>query len=273
MNYLKQTIAYAFLLFSFKPLFSHQPPPGYPHLECLIRPIEIEKVHPTSKKIENLASLDSSNWTGYTMSCGQENPTLFDEPISYMTGRWYVPKIADSSEETICSISIAMDGLDLPTIEQLGTAHQQKDGEQKNYAWFSLSKEETYEIEGFPVNIGDLITTSIRYAGENTFLFAICNLTKKVWTIIPPRYTSSLNAKRKRASWIVEFPFLEDIQKKPFNYMVHFNECYSTISEKNFSLNHSEITVEKIIRKNCDLMNPSVGESINRGTAFNVSFY
>ncbi len=84
--------------------------------------------------------------------------------------------------DTYCATWVGIDGYNNSTVEQIGTEQDVINGSQKNFAWFSLFPASTQEIEGFPVNVGDVIEGSVRYLGvedtNDVFRLTIKNLTQ-----------------------------------------------------------------------------------------------
>src|SRR6266404_4358148 len=146
----------------------------------------------------------SQNWSGYAAATKMAHPAT--NSVSAVSGSWIVPTLSASSHNTWCSLWVGIDGYSSSTVEQLGTEHDWYNGAQQNYAWFEMYPNFSYEIVGFPVRPGDVMSASVVYQGNGVFILSIANNTAGVHTTIPTSYTKSKTAKRSSAEWILEAP-------------------------------------------------------------------
>jgi hypothetical protein len=115
------------------------------------------------------------------------------------------------------------------TVEQIGTSHNCNDDVQQNSAWFEMYPNGAYEITGFPVDNGDVISARIGYKGDNTFKMVLLNHTQGISTTVPSSYTVSTTALRSSAEWIVEAPYSTSILPLSDFQLVTFNNCSAVI--------------------------------------------
>lgn len=189
---------------------------NYTAIECTLTPIKKEESHcshphipgPRSARVPaNQAS--STNWSGYVAATNLTNPTAHS--VSAVSGSWIVPTVITSGGNTYSSLWVGIDGYSSPTVEQIGTEHDFINGAQQNYAWFEMYPGGSYLINGFPLHVGDVISASVTYIGNNTFVLVIMNDTQQVSFTVPTTYTKSSTALRNCAEWVVEAPYLNGI--------------------------------------------------------------
>lgn len=170
----------------------------------------------------------SINWCGPVAVTNLANPA--PHSVSAVTGTWTVPSIRSAAHDTYCSLWIGIDGFTSPTVEQIGVDCDWSHGHQINYAWFEMYPDYSYEIVGFPVNIGDSISTSVVYAGNDVFVLSIFNNTHHVYTTIPTSYTTMPGAQRSCAEWIVEAPYENGVLPLSHFNLINFTYCNAIIN-------------------------------------------
>lgn len=170
----------------------------------------------------------SINWCGPVAATSIAHPT--PHTVSAVAGTWTVPSIQRATHNTYCSMWVGIDGFTSPTVEQIGVDCDWSHGHQVNYAWFEMYPDYAYEIVGFPVIIGDSISASVVYTGNDVFVLSIFNNTRHVYTIIPTTYTTLAGAQRSCAEWIVEAPYENGILPLSHFNSVNFNYCNAIIN-------------------------------------------
>lgn len=174
----------------------------YTEIECKIMPIQRKKTS-TAPHIRLKEGL-STNWSGYAAATSLTNPLTGS--VTKVSGSWTVPALSPSRMISYSSAWVGIDGYTSTTVEQIGTEHDYYFGRQQNYAWFEMYPGGSYELGGFPTNVGDQISATVTYQGNNVFQLTIVNNTKKVSFTIPSSYTTSASTKRSSAEWVVEAP-------------------------------------------------------------------
>ena len=187
-------------------------PAGYKEIHCVMKPTaprarNLSHPHipaPATKKALPKNQATSTNWSGYVAANNLSSPS--NNTVSSVAGSWIVPTVTRSSN-AYCAYWVGIDGYSSQSVEQIGTAHDMVNGAQQHYAWFEMYPGGSYQITGFPVNPGDVISASVEYVGNGVFSMTLANDTKSVAVTIPASYTKSTSAARSCAEWIVEAPF------------------------------------------------------------------
>lgn len=183
------------------------------------------------------ASGTSQNWSGYAALTNLSHPQK--NVVTAVDGSWIVPTLSSASHTTYCSLWVGIDGYSDSTVEQIGTESDWSNGHQQNYAWFEMYPNYSYEITGFPVRPGDVISASVVYEGNGIFVLTMANSTAGVHTTIPTSYTTSHTAQRSSAEWILEAPYSGGILPLSHFNTAHFNNCTATINGVTGAINNS----------------------------------
>ncbi len=236
---------FLFAYFIFLTALSFASEAGIQEIECTIKHYERKagKISPKSRDSslhstrphQPLYEGTSTNWSGYAAITSLAHPATGS--VSQVAGNWTVPTLSSSNGNTYSSLWVGIDGYASNTVEQLGTEHDWSNGKQKNYAWFEMYPQGSYQIIGFPVNVNDHIGASVTYQGNNTFKLSIINYTRNVSYTVPSLYTKSVTAQRSSAEWIVEAPYLSSVLPlAPFG-IIPFSNCTATINGINGPIN------------------------------------
>ncbi len=230
---------------------------GFTHIECTLqlrtrRLHKKDDFHQTSKK-DTYASFShphipikegtSQNWSGYAAFLKKSAVNS----VTAVYGSWIVPTLSAAPHNTWCSLWVGIDGYSSSSVEQIGTEHDWNNGSQQNYAWFEMYPGGSYEINGFPLNPGDLISTSVVYASKNTFVMTITNNTQKKFSVIPTSYTKSSTAQRSSAEWIMEAPYYRGILPLSHFNTAHFTNCTATINNIHGAINNPHWIDDQLI--------------------------
>jgi hypothetical protein len=178
----------------------------------------------------------SINWSGYASATDIENPT--NGTVSEVSGFWTVPALQPTPDNSFTAIWVGIDGFSSPTVEQLGTEHDWSSGKQQNSAWFEMYPNPSFQINGFPLEVGDLIQAEVSYQGDQQFQLSIVNHTQNHFTVIPASLTKSTVAKRSSAEWILEAPFSSEVLPLSDFQEVVFHHCIATISGEKGGIMH-----------------------------------
>jgi len=178
----------------------------------------------------------STNWGGYVAVSKLTKPAK--NSVTAVFGSWIVPVVVPANNDTYSAFWIGIDGYTSPTVEQIGTAHDFVGGAARHYAWFEMYPGPSYLIGGFPLNPGDVISASVKYAGNNIFTLALYNNTQKVSTTIPSSYTRSTTAQRSCAEWVVEAPWWNGILPLTDFITGYLWGCMATINGVTGSINN-----------------------------------
>jgi len=153
-----------------------------------------------------LATGASLNWSGYATvhAFGVTGAGT----VSQVVGTWTVPTVTgpSSTGATYSATWIGIDGLNTPTVEQLGTAQDWVNGEPVYYGWYQMAPTAPVEIIGLPVAPGNTMSASVTYLGDGVFRMGMKNVTQHVTVLVPTSDTTNVNALRTSAEWIMEAP-------------------------------------------------------------------
>ena len=203
-------------------------------IECSLTPIDRSMI-PSSSIAHQVSSL---NRGGYYVSTALSD-ILAANSVSYVAGSWTVPTLLSTPDTSYCNIWVGMDGFSNPAIvERIGTSHNWIGCAQVDFAWFEVSPNGAYRIDGFPLDKGDVISVRIGYKGNNTFKLVLNNLTKGVSTVAPVTHTMNSNAFRSSAAWIIETPSINGNILPLANFQIAtFNYCSAIINGINGAIN------------------------------------
>lgn len=189
----------------------------------------------------------SINWSGYVAVADVNCPVIGS--VSSVSGAWIVPELLSTNDTSYTAIWVGIDGHGSPTVEQLGTEHIWTEGTQQNIAWYEMYPNPAYQIEGFPVSIGDVIEAEVLYTGSDQFQLSMINHTRNVYAVIPFELTRSSIAKRSSAEWVVEAPYssgvlpLSNFQTISFlNCRTVINDISGSIASNNWRADHLTMT-------------------------------
>lgn len=269
------------LIFSFAYATEHE---EYTFLDCEIKlraiPFKQEEAH---TKFDHLVEYShpyiplkkgvSTNWCGYVALSNMVKPLR--NAVTGVYGSWIVPLLSPSaSAKTYCSIWVGIDGYGSPSVEQIGTAHEWRNGKQYHYAWYEMYPLASCEIVGFPVTPGDTILASVVYQGNGIFCMTLMNATKKVTTTVPTLYTTNNSAERLCAEWIVEAPYLQGTLPLADFKKVIFSQCKATINGIHGSINQTAWAHDILTMQNGLMVPKATATPLgNRGEAFSVQWH
>jgi hypothetical protein len=253
-SYMKKRTVFALVLLLVSAAVSQADETQMVELECGIKPIDRAKIHPSGNNATLQSAVSptsqsfSSNWSGY-VAARDFSGTSSNGTVTYVAGEWVVPTLVATTDATYCAIWVGIDGYMNGTVEQIGTSHNWSNGAQQNYAWFEMYPNGSFEITGFPVDNGDVISARVGYKGDDSFKLVIINHTKGVTTNIQNSNTTSSRARRSTAEWIVEAPYSGEILPLADFKTVTLNYCSAIIDGVSGLINdgtwmNDEITME-----------------------------
>jgi hypothetical protein len=176
-------------------------------VDCQLVPLPPSARHHSLAPHIRISEGTSLNWSGYAAVAGSlASPQV--GAATQVVGKWTVPEVTGSTAYS--SVWVGLDGYADGTVEQLGT---EQDTEQRGhkfsttyYAWFEMYPAGGFEIANFPTAPGDSIGAGVTYAGNNVFTLAITNFSRGIYYVVPASYTTTANAARSSAEWVVEAP-------------------------------------------------------------------
>ena len=142
----------------------------------------------------------SYNWAGYGVSTTAGS-------VTYVYGSWKVPTVGGPLCATTAwhaSVTfVGIDGLNSPTVEQVGTASQCYLGALEYYAWYEFYPAGSVIISALTVAPGNVMQASVTYSGGFFTVFIKDVTTGQSFTGAP---TSVAGASESSADWITESP-------------------------------------------------------------------
>lgn len=232
--------------------------------------VDRAQIHPRGDYMTTEST--SSNWSGYVAGTNLANASAAKNSVSYVAGSWVVPTLSATSNGAYSAVWVGIDGYSDGTVEQIGTSHNWINGKQQNYAWFEMYPQGSYEITGFPVDSGDLITARVRYMGNNVFRLTIINQTKNVSTVIPTNYTTSKSALRGCAEWVVEAPYSGEILPLADFNTVTFSNCSAIINGVTGMINNGSWMSDEIAMVGSDGVEAQPSGLMDSGSSFLVTW-
>jgi Peptidase A4 family len=229
-KFLVGTVLY-FAAVSYLPADILTPLNNYTNVDCTFK--ERSKSHKKHAKGHSHPHMpiekgSSINWSGYASATNIDNPV--PGTVTAVNGTWVVPQLKATSNDSSTALWVGIDGYSSPTVEQLGTEHDWSNGEQQNSAWYEMYPNPSYQITGFPLDVGDVIQAEVVYQGNSEFKLSMVNHTKQVYIVIPGNLTKSTVAKRSSAEWILEAPYLSEVLPLSDFQEVPFTNCTTTIN-------------------------------------------
>jgi hypothetical protein len=223
----KNVYALVILLFHLSEVTAHADLRDYTHLNCDTRPC-MRRAHTRGT---------SHNWSGYVAVTKDTTPAM--NAVDAVYGSWIVPTIAHSKRRTWCALWIGIDGFNNNVVEQIGTEHDWRRGQQVDYAWFEMYPQPMQEVVDFPLKPGDHISASVEYQGNGQFLLTIANDTQRVYATVPVAKTISHKAERVSAEWVLEAPSMHDVLPLSHFNVAHFFNCSAIINNQHGAINHN----------------------------------
>jgi Peptidase A4 family len=143
----------------------------------------------------SVGSTTSSNWSGYA---------VLGSSFTSARGSWVVPTAVCTgvSGDQYASFWVGLDGYSSSTVEQTGTDSDCDGTKPSYYAWFEFYPGSSYELLGFPIAPGNIISASVVYNGAE-FTVTITNESAGVYYTTSSRVSG---AARSSAEWITEAP-------------------------------------------------------------------
>jgi len=148
-----------------------------------------------------ITAAGSYNWAGYAVSATTG-------AVTSVSGNWVVPKDAEKTCPTTAWHSsvtwIGIDGVNNPTVEQIGTSSQCYEGSVQYFAWFEFYPGTSVLISTVPVAVGNSINAKVTYSA-GMFTLSIKDVTTGASFSTPP--TAVSGAQESSAEWITESPY------------------------------------------------------------------
>jgi hypothetical protein len=111
-----------------------------------------------------MTNIRSTNWAGY-VDHGRS--------FSYTRASWVVSPLTCSSDDSVASFWVGVDGYHSKTVEQAGTVGYCHGGKPTYYTWWEMFPTNDAQLVGSSVRAGDEITASVSVSGSKYTLRVI----------------------------------------------------------------------------------------------------
>jgi hypothetical protein len=166
----------------------------------------------------SVTGVAAANWSGYA-----DAESSITQTVSYVSGSWWVPAVTCPSSpyrytDAFIGQWIGIDGVEDPTVEQLGTAAECFEGVTFYYAWYQMYPNGTVE-EGTAACInhdvgcpqpGDRISASISVKpgtdGNDNYTLSLRDYTTPGNSFSVTQSCSEFTCEDSSAEWIIERP-------------------------------------------------------------------
>jgi hypothetical protein len=158
-------------------------------------------VHPGQlhQSAANGAAVDSYNWSGYVDEATNAIPAF-----SRVSGSWTTPTVTCTSEDSITSEWVGLDGWGSSTVEQDGTLGWCFEGAPTYYTWWEMYPGGTVEV-GSTLQPLDAITASVSRSGPATYTLALTDSTHPA-NSFTQNASCAVKCLDASAEWIAERP-------------------------------------------------------------------
>lgn len=167
----------------------------------------------------------ASGWSGFAL-------TGTDASVTKVVGSWTVPAVdCMTTPNSEASFWLGIDGYDSNTVEQIGTDSDCTNGAASYYAWYEFYPHNSYNINNFPVNIGDVISAAVTVNPQsNQYTVTITDSARPTQ---PFSVTTKMpSARASSAEWIAEAPYAGGTLALSDFGIVTFKNCQATIGGK-----------------------------------------
>jgi hypothetical protein len=164
------------------------------------RPL-IARVQPGNPDLPAGASTQSAsyNWSGYA------DATTTAGTFSQVSGRWRMPAVACTREQTLAAQWVGLDGFNNTTVEQDGTLAYCFEGTATYYTWWEMYPAVAIEAVGETVQPGDVISASVKRSGTS-YQLSVTDYTHQANSFSATQICAASTCLDTSAEWIQERP-------------------------------------------------------------------
>jgi hypothetical protein len=213
--------------------------------------------------------LTSSDWSGYVVATGLNNP---QPSVTRIEASWTVPTVSASIRDSYSATWIGVGGQFDDTLIQTGTEQDSIRGVGTYSAWYELLPNAEVTIAPLSVLAGDRITASISLLDPtaNTWLIEIHDFTGATGEQSFQNsfvYVSSMLS----AEWIVERPRVNNVLRNLADFsQLTFTGCAATVGSKVVTI--SSIPSIQVTMYNHNTELASVSPLASNGSSFTVNY-
>ncbi len=161
---------------------------------------QVELVQPgqAHSRLSGTAAAASYNWSGYTDSATATGT------FTRVSGQWVTPKVTCTSEDTISSEWVGIDGWSDTTVEQDGTLGWCFEGKATYYTWYEMYPAGTVTV-GASLQPGDKVTATVSRSGT-AYTLALTDSTRTADSFVKTASCALATCLDTSAEWIAERP-------------------------------------------------------------------
>ncbi len=140
----------------------------------------------------------SYNWSGYADSATTTGT------FSRVSGQWTTPKVTCTSEDTISSEWVGLDGWSDTTVEQDGTLGWCYEGKASYYTWYEMYPAGTVTV-GTSLEPGDKVTATVSRSGT-AYTLTLTDATRSAESLVKKATCAVTTCLDTSAEWVAERP-------------------------------------------------------------------
>jgi hypothetical protein len=161
---------------------------------------QIDFVHPGSAHagLAGTSLVGSYNWSGYA------DTSTVHGTFSKVSGQWTTPAVSCTSEDTLTSDWVGLDGLTDGTVEQDGTISWCFEDRATYFTWYEMYPAGTVEV-GTSLEPGDKITATVSHVGTS-YTLALTDSTRPANSFTKTATCAAATCLDTSAEWIAERP-------------------------------------------------------------------
>jgi hypothetical protein len=161
---------------------------------------QVELVHPglAHSSPAGTSTAASFNWSGYADSAA------ISGTFTRVSGQWLTPKVTCTSEDTITSEWVGIDGWSDATVEQDGTLGWCFEGRPTYYTWYEMYPAGTVTV-GTTLLPGDKITATVSRSGT-AYKLALTDSTRPADSFTKTATCALTTCLDTSAEWVAERP-------------------------------------------------------------------
>ena len=140
----------------------------------------------------------SYNWSGYA------DTATTTGTFSRVSGQWTTPKVTCTSEDTISSEWVGLDGWSDTTVEQDGTLGWCYEGKASYYTWYEMYPAGTVTV-GTSLKPGDKVTATVSRSGT-AYTLTLTDATRSADSFVKKATCAVTTCLDTSAEWVAERP-------------------------------------------------------------------
>jgi len=207
----------------------------------------------------------SYNWSGYVDKSSTRGT------FTSVAGTWTTPSVTCTSEDTITSEWVGIDGWSDKTVEQAGTLDWCFEGVPTYFTWYDMASVGTVEV-GTSLQPGDVITASVSHSGNGYALF-LTDTTNPANNFTKTAKCAATKCLDTSAEWIAERPTFATTGYAPLADFSTWNLIAGTVIAGSTSGTISSFSPYQVdMVDSTDRYNLATPSSLTGGKSFTVTW-